>query len=434
MRAKYFLGSSLILAVLFSWGFCSESSAQRFKSNRVQARTSTHQRIGRRTVRRQPVRPISSRKPDSVVFRRGSVKPGTTHSDSDMPRNFVAGDFKWNQPEGLGSEITVTYSYSNLLDGDIQGLTPGQLRQATEEALGLWSSVAPINFVEVEDSGPLPTESELNYSGVGAPQIRIGAHILDGPGGGELAHAFLPFSESDGLAGDLHFDIEEDWSFADGGFFLETILHELGHTLGLEHELGVDAIMNPVIVSRFSGLGDGFLLDDDIAGIQFIYGSGAGSVTPLQQDDEQPQDPEMPDEEDPEATNEITAELDDETGLIRLQGNSTDNSVLVYSSRWFSLVLGFDETKINGKRGEFWMQFGDKSFEIATGEGNDNVYLYGVKADSATTDLAGGDDTLVVIFSRIDSVAADAGEGEDRLLEIFNRLGDLIQSGFETIW
>jgi hypothetical protein len=35
------------------------------------------------------------------------------------------------------------------------------------------------------------------------------------------------------------------------------------------------------IFHRFSGLGTGQLFPDDIAGIQAIYGSGVGSVSPL---------------------------------------------------------------------------------------------------------------------------------------------------------
>ena len=36
--------------------------------------------------------------------------------------------------------------------------------------------------------------------------------------------------------------------------------------------------MNLSIENRFSGLGTGFLLPDDIAGIQALYGAGHGSV------------------------------------------------------------------------------------------------------------------------------------------------------------
>ena len=39
--------------------------------------------------------------------------------------------------------------------------------------------------------------------------------------------------------------------------------------------------MNPFYGARFANLGDGFLLQDDINGIQSLYGEGEGSVTPL---------------------------------------------------------------------------------------------------------------------------------------------------------
>ena len=43
----------------------------------------------------------------------------------------------------VGSPVTITYSYSNLLAGSLPGgLTVAQLRAATEEAMALWSSFA----------------------------------------------------------------------------------------------------------------------------------------------------------------------------------------------------------------------------------------------------------------------------------------------------
>jgi hypothetical protein len=181
---------------------------------------------------------------------------------------------QWPQAGGAGSPVYITYSYSNLLDGAFLLATPAELRAATEEALGLWAAHAPLHFIEQPDSGPRP--EDLSYSADGHPQIRIGHHVMP-----ELAHAYYP--GDDGLAGDVHFASGIPWTIGIGHWnFLEAVTHELGHALGLAHELDEDAIMNPSYPShRFDGLGSAFLFPGDIRSLQAIYGSGIGSVQPL---------------------------------------------------------------------------------------------------------------------------------------------------------
>lgn len=151
----------------------------------------------------------------------------------------------------------------------------------------LWATYAPLNFVEMEDSGPAVNDSDYypSYPASSYPQIRIGQHDLTSSSGGNvLAHAYYSWDQSYGLSGDIHFDNKDTWS--DGPFsgydFLEVATHEIGHALSIMHEeSGPTAIMNPYYGSRFSGLGTGFLFADDIAAIQGMYGAGVGSVTSL---------------------------------------------------------------------------------------------------------------------------------------------------------
>jgi hypothetical protein len=188
---------------------------------------------------------------------------------------------KWPQPGGLGTPVAIFYSYSNLLDGGMQGLTNLQLRAAVEEALDVWAAESPLIFTEIPDAGPLPTAGDNNYAAAGTPNLRFGHHPIDG-GSGVLAHAYYPTSTTtSGIAGDLHFDEAEIWDVEPGAGkidFLEVCLHEIGHTLGLAHETPPPtAVMNPYYAGRFDGLGTAFLFQDDIDGIQAIYVTGVPS-------------------------------------------------------------------------------------------------------------------------------------------------------------
>lgn len=188
----------------------------------------------------------------------------------------------------------ISYSYSNLLDGVLRDpsgaqLSAGDLRTATREAMGIWASVANVSFYELPDSGP--AASETQYDGTGRPAIRWGHHFIDGPppasGLSVLAHCLLPDDDSveNGLAGDVHFD-EEPFTLT---ALLETATHELGHGLGMNHANGdvvnntapppKPAVMDAVAGSfSYNGLGSGYLLPDDVGGIQALYGSGLGFV------------------------------------------------------------------------------------------------------------------------------------------------------------
>ena len=136
---------------------------------------------------------------------------------------------KWSQPGGLGSPITITYSYSNLLDGRI-GLDAGTIKATIQEALSRWAAVAPLRFVEVTDSGPAPSTSE--YIQGNSAMIRFGHLSIDGPSN-ILAYGYYPGYS--GLAGDILFDDSEKWSTNPnaGHDLLEIAEHEIGHALGL---------------------------------------------------------------------------------------------------------------------------------------------------------------------------------------------------------
>ncbi len=130
-------------------------------------------------------------------------------------------------------------------------------------AFGAWSAVADIDFLPVTDGG-----LAFNVGAIG--DIRIGAHTFDGASN-VLAHGFFPPPNGTTAAGDLHLDTAEDWHCDPnlGGIDIGIVfLHEIGHTLGLNHEPTDTAVMeafyNPALT--FGPLAD------DIIGIGEIYG------------------------------------------------------------------------------------------------------------------------------------------------------------------
>ena len=79
------------------------------------------------------------------------------------------------------------------------------------------------------------------------------------------------FSTS-GNFGDVHFDDEENFTVGKKGRGIDLFwlaLHELGHSLGLDHSSNKGAIMYPIYRGNHRGLQ---LHRDDIVGIQQLYG------------------------------------------------------------------------------------------------------------------------------------------------------------------
>lgn len=194
----------------------------------------------------------------------------------------------WPQPGGKGQPVFLTYSYQNLHEGAL--LDPAgnpvpfqQIRTAIEEALSVWSAVAPLHFIEVEDD-------HLPYGGSTAGrkygQLRFRHAYINGPdpptgNPTTKAQAFYPGPSLN--AGDVEFDRGDPWALVGTQRepdLLGAAIHEIGHALGLTHSTLPEANMY-WIFRRHTGPGSGTLADDDIAAIRSIYGEGVGSVAPL---------------------------------------------------------------------------------------------------------------------------------------------------------
>ena len=143
---------------------------------------------------------------------------------------------------------------TNKINGDAE-------RDLIRAAFKLWADETPLSFNEAADSAQADiligwAEGE---HGDGDP--------FDGPGD-VLAHASYPnpYNEKQVF---LHFDDAERWvnSETQNVDLLTVAAHEIGHNLGLDHSNDPNALMFP----SYSGP-HRFLGNDDIAGVQSLYG------------------------------------------------------------------------------------------------------------------------------------------------------------------
>ncbi|XP_045433728.1 macrophage metalloelastase [Pipistrellus kuhlii] len=153
----------------------------------------------------------------------------------------------------------------NLITYRIRDYTADMEREdvdnAIEKAFQVWSDVTPLKFVMInaDEADIMISFTAADYGGI---------YRFDGKDG-LIAHAFKP---GPGVGGDLYFDEAERWTMNHEGINLFLVaVHELGHSLGLDHSSDPNAVMFPIYT--YVDPNTFHLSADDIHAIQSLYGS-----------------------------------------------------------------------------------------------------------------------------------------------------------------
>ncbi len=194
--------------------------------------------------------------------------PSDETGDSDGPQyegpSFEFLNVKWGSPVNGTTGGIVTWSFatfnSSTQPNDVtyDFPMPSFYQDEVRAAFDAWEAVADIDFVEVQDSSNV--------------DIRLGIGAVDG-NGSTLGVAYTSSFGGSLIRVNIILDRADYNSVGDSSELYLTVLHEIGHAIGLDHENDVSSIMSAFINTSLTGL-----TADDIAGAQALYGGEGGST------------------------------------------------------------------------------------------------------------------------------------------------------------
>lgn len=268
---------SLFLVVLLSVAYCSAFAAETSQDNEENAKFAEEYLKKYYNLKTDGVR--QSRKKTTSQFSEkiremqnffGLEVTGSLDSDTmemmQQPRcGFVdVGEYSIFPGNSGWKKRDLTYRIVNYTPD----MPAAEVDTAIQRAFQVWSDVTPLHFTRIYDS---LADIEISF----AARVHNDYWPFDGPHG-TLAHAFAP---SNGIGGDAHFDEDETWTSGSRGYNLFLVAaHEFGHSLGLFHSNDPSALMYPTY--HFIEPSEFHLPDDDVRGIQSLYGAREVPVQP----------------------------------------------------------------------------------------------------------------------------------------------------------
>jgi hypothetical protein len=185
-----------------------------------------------------------------ILYHGGGTVPG------------VGGEFQVPTTGAENYELSAPWPYTDLtytVVNTLQGFNEEDVLQVIRDSFQAWANETPLTFTEVYDD---------------RADIIIEFGPIDGPSQ-VLGQACPPSSP---CAGSVQFDSDEYWILREPQSFTDISLlgvatHEFGHVIGLLHSDDASALMYPQYspYNIYPG-------EDDILGVQRLYGPGQGTV------------------------------------------------------------------------------------------------------------------------------------------------------------